>query len=102
MLHDIGTTYEAVHATKLSFEFWGGIKALKVLQDELAGEARASQEQAESVAEAIIRHQDIVEKGSITTIGRLLQLATIFGRFDGEVIPTLNVADASNRQHRKS
>ena len=29
--------------------------------------------------QAIIRHQDIGEKGKITTLGQLIQLATIFG-----------------------
>ena len=37
--------------------------------------------QAESVAEAIIRHQDPVETGTITTVGLLVQLATQFGGF---------------------
>lgn len=36
-------------------------------------------EQAESVAEAIIRHQDLCEVGKITAVGQLVQLATIFG-----------------------
>ena len=36
-------------------------------------------EQGEAVAEAIIRHQDLGERGKITTLGQLIQLATIFG-----------------------
>lgn len=59
----------------MSFEFYGGILALDLLSKEL----NAPVEQAESVAEAIMRHQDIGETGKITTIGLLIQLATIFG-----------------------
>ena len=40
----------------------------------------ASQSQAESVAEAIIRHQDLGETGMITSVGQLIQLATVFGK----------------------
>ena len=59
----------------MSFEFYGGILALKLLREE----HQAPQAQSESVAEAIIRHQDLGESGNITTIGLLLQLATVFG-----------------------
>lgn len=59
----------------MSFEFYGGLLALDLLSKEL----HAPIEQAESVVEAIIRHQDLGETGKITTIGLLLQLATIFG-----------------------
>jgi cyanamide hydratase len=75
-LHDIGTTPENLHATLLSFEFYGGYLALNVLQ-----EYGASREQAESVVEAIIRHQDLSDVGTITTVGQLIQLATLFGTF---------------------
>jgi cyanamide hydratase len=95
----------------LSFEFFGGMLALRVLQDVDDGErveigtgtgvgigasgaaatatdtttatnanATAPREQAESVAEAIIRHQDLCHVGEITVVGQLLQLATIFGK----------------------
>lgn len=114
MLHDIGTTKENLCATRLSFEFFGGMLALRVLQDVDDGErveigtgtgigasgaganaaavtatdtttatnanATAPREQAESVAEAIIRHQDLCHVGKITVVGQLLQLATIFGK----------------------
>ncbi|KAJ5677152.1 uncharacterized protein N7477_002785 [Penicillium maclennaniae] len=73
VLHDIGTTDENLQKTKMSFEFYGGFLALEALQD--GGGAR---EQAEGVAEAIIRHQDLCEVGKITALGQLLQLATIF------------------------
>ena len=60
----------------MSFEYYGGILALDLLSKEL----NAPIEQAESVAEAVFRHQDIGKTGTITTIGQLLQLATIFGK----------------------
>jgi cyanamide hydratase len=77
VLHDIGTTDENLSKTRMSFEFYGGFLALEVLQDGGA----APREQAESVAEAIIRHQDLCDVGKITALGQLLQLATIFGLF---------------------
>ncbi|KAI9375923.1 hypothetical protein BJX61DRAFT_41656 [Aspergillus egyptiacus] len=83
MLHDIGTTEENLHATKLSFEFYGGFLALDVLRRDEGGEAVASRDQAESVAEAIIRHQDLRDIGSITAIGHLVQLATVFDNIGG-------------------
>lgn len=60
----------------MSFEYYGGILALNLLSQEF----HAPIEQAESVAEAVFRHQDIGKTGTITTIGQLLQLATIFGK----------------------
>ena len=82
LLHDIGSTEENLNKTKLSFEFYGGFLALDVLQDRTgsSGNAVAPRDQAESVAEAIIRHQDLCEEGKITAVGQLLQLATIFGK----------------------
>lgn len=81
LLHDIGTTEEALKATKMSFEFYGGLLALDVLQNQGGSEeTNAPKDQAESVAEAIIRHQDFCEKGKITAVGQLLQLATMFGK----------------------
>jgi cyanamide hydratase len=83
MLHDIGTTTENITATRLSYEFWAGVHALEILQDaSLTGgskdeNAEADKEQAESVAEAIIRHQDVQEKGSITLLTRLIHLGTL-------------------------
>lgn len=78
LLHDIGTTDKNLRKTKMSFEFYGGLLALDVLQTD--GEAVvAPKEQAESIAEAIIRHQDLCEVGTITVVGQLIQLATIFG-----------------------
>ncbi|KAJ5311921.1 hypothetical protein PENANT_c022G04812 [Penicillium antarcticum] len=83
LLHDIGTTKENITATKMSFEFYGGFVTLDVLQN-LGASATAipvvvaPRDQAESVAEAVIRHQDFGEKGKLTALGQLLQLATMF------------------------
>ncbi|KAI9808326.1 MAG: hypothetical protein M1825_004783 [Sarcosagium campestre] len=74
LLHDIGTTSSNIRSSLMSFEFSGAIVALDLLQKEL----NAPKVQAEAVAECIIRHQDIGEKGKITTLGQLIQLATIF------------------------
>ncbi|EXJ82096.1 hypothetical protein A1O1_08165 [Capronia coronata CBS 617.96] len=95
ILHDIGTSAEFLTTTRLSFEFWGAFHALQLLQDptitddpqdhhhhhddsgEGRGAAAAPREQAESVAEAIIRHQDIQDQGNITLITRLIHLGTL-------------------------
>ncbi|KAI9777155.1 MAG: hypothetical protein M1835_005309 [Candelina submexicana] len=76
LLHDIGSTPKNLRATLLSFEFFGGILALELLSKEFD----APRAQAEAVCEAIVRHQDLGETGCITTIGRLVQLATVFGK----------------------
>lgn len=75
LLHDIGTTDKNITATHMSFEFYGGLLA----RDLLYNQYHAPIDQAESVAECIIRHQDIADTGKITTLGLLIQLATIFG-----------------------
>lgn len=41
----------------------------------------APRAQAESVCEAIIRHQDPGETGTISRMGQLVQIATEFGEF---------------------
>jgi hypothetical protein len=58
----------------MSFDFQGGFIALAKLQ-----EFGAAKIQAESVAEAIIRHQDPGETGTISAMGQLIQVATEFG-----------------------
>ncbi|CAH0057759.1 unnamed protein product [Clonostachys solani] len=73
LLHDIGTAEENLTATRMSFDLYGGIKALQVLKD-----LGATTDQAEAVSEAIIRHQDMGVDGNITFIGQLIQLATIY------------------------
>lgn len=93
MLHDIGTTDEHIGATRLSYEFWAGVKALELLQEgsgdgecipktelrdaDFGIAASAPREQAESVCEAIIRHQDVQDKGNITLVTRLIHLGTL-------------------------
>lgn len=79
LLHDIGTTDKNLSATLLSFEFYGGYLALDLLHKSL----HAPISQAESVAEAIIRHQDPGESGKISSVGLLIQLATIFDNMGG-------------------
>ncbi|KAJ9669582.1 hypothetical protein H2201_000449 [Coniosporium apollinis] len=73
LLHDIGTTPTNLKATDMSFEFYGGFLSLNLLN-----ECGAPKPQAESVCEAIIRHQDLGETGMISTVGQLIQLATVF------------------------
>ncbi|CZR60799.1 related to M.verrucaria cyanamide hydratase [Phialocephala subalpina] len=78
LLHDIGTTDKNINATLLSFEFYGGLIVLDLLKG-----LHSPVEQAESVAEAVIRHQDLGETGTLTRIGALIQLATIFDNMGG-------------------
>ncbi|KAJ3911590.1 hypothetical protein F5877DRAFT_55135 [Lentinula edodes] len=71
LLHDIGTAERYLSTTKLSFEFKGAIVARDLLL-QLGG----VEDQADSVCDAIVRHQDIfVKGGNITMIGQILQLA---------------------------
>lgn len=72
LLHDIGCTPTNLKATLLSFEFYGGILSLSLLN-----ELKAPLAQAESVAETIIRHQDLGSSGKITQLGMIIQLATV-------------------------
>ncbi|KAH7330083.1 hypothetical protein BKA65DRAFT_508442 [Rhexocercosporidium sp. MPI-PUGE-AT-0058] len=73
LLHDIGTTDRNITATLMSFEFYGGLIVLDLLKQH-----SAPIEQAENVAEAVIRHQDLGDTGTLTRLGGLIQLATIF------------------------
>ncbi|KAF3931027.1 hypothetical protein ABW20_dc0103224 [Dactylellina cionopaga] len=79
LLHDIGATHDHIRATQLSFEFYGGILALDLIKTKLG----APQSQAEAVCEAIIRHQDLGTVGTITFLGQLIQLATIYDNMGG-------------------
>ncbi|KAI4154078.1 MAG: hypothetical protein LQ340_001903 [Diploschistes diacapsis] len=76
LLHDIGTTHGNLRATRMSFEFYGGMLALRLLRGEGYG---AGQSEAESVAETVMRHQDIGETGKVSFLTGLVQLATIYG-----------------------
>ncbi|KAK7748768.1 hypothetical protein SLS53_000792 [Cytospora paraplurivora] len=79
LLHDIGTTHDNLRSTQLSFEFYGGLISLDLIGKQLGG----PQPQAEAVAEAIIRHQDLGTTGKITFLGQLIQLATIYDNMGG-------------------
>jgi len=107
MLHDIGTTDEARASTVLSFELHGGLVALDILQHpsegQLQAHAKAPKEQAESVAESIVRHQDIEERGAVSTLTQLIQLATIFdnaGQF-GEYVHTETIESVNKEWPRE-
>lgn len=76
MLHDIGTTEQHISTTRLSYEFWAGYLALDLLQNGQEG-AVATKDQAESVAEAIIRHQDVQPVGNITLLTGLIHFGTL-------------------------
>jgi len=72
LLHDIGTAKDFLASTKMSFDFYGGIVAMDVLKG-----FGAPKDMSEAVAEAIIRHQDVGETGTITAIGGLVQVTTL-------------------------
>ncbi|CAF3490222.1 unnamed protein product [Fusarium graminearum] len=73
LLHDIGTAEAYLTSTRMSLDIYGGIKAMEVLKG-LGG----SIDQAEAIAKAIIRHQDIDVDSSIAFLGQLIQLATLY------------------------
>lgn len=88
LLHDIGTADKFLATTKMSFEFKGAIVARDLIL-----QVGGVEDQADSVCDAIIRHQDIFVKGwvvnhlgdtdhlllrgNITMVGQILQLSTI-------------------------
>jgi cyanamide hydratase family protein with HD domain len=65
-----------MHGTHMSFEYYGAFKALNFLRDN-----GAPQDQAEAVSEAIIRHADLGETGTLSSLGMMIQLSTVFGKF---------------------
>jgi cyanamide hydratase len=73
LLHDLGFAEKFLTATRMSFDFYGGIKALQVLKD-----FGATTDQAEAASEAIIRHAELGTDGEITYIGQLIRLATVY------------------------
>ncbi|PYI07836.1 cyanamide hydratase [Aspergillus sclerotiicarbonarius CBS 121057] len=73
LLHDLGTAEESLIATRMSFDIYGGTKALYTLKG-----FGATSDQAEAAAEAIIRHEDMGVDGTITYFGQLIQLATTY------------------------
>lgn len=58
LLHDIGTAEKYLSTTKMSFEFKGAIVARDLIL-QLGG----IEDKADSVCDAIVRHQDIFVKG---------------------------------------
>lgn len=78
LFHDIGTMDTVTREVFMSFDLYGGWIALDVLKQQGAPVA-----QAESVAEAVIRHQHPSEVGGIHAVGLLIQLATLFGMVFG-------------------
>ena len=106
MLHDIGTCDEFLTSTKLSYEFFAGVHALELLQKpELTGskDGVAPKEQAESVAEAIIRHQDVQDKGKVTLITRLIHLGTLLDNAgaNAEMVDQKTIANVVEAYPRK-
>jgi cyanamide hydratase len=81
LLHDLGTTTANMSATRMSFEFYGALKARDLLLDSVVG---ASQDAADAAFEAIIRHQDLGTEGNITFLGQVIQLATIYDNVGGQ------------------
>ncbi|KAH0843096.1 hypothetical protein AYO21_08796 [Fonsecaea monophora] len=79
MLHDIGTCDEFLTSTRLSYEFFAGVHAFDLLQNPKVsgGEGVAPRDQTESVVEAIIRHQDVQDKGNVTLVTRLIHWGTL-------------------------
>ncbi|RPB18984.1 cyanamide hydratase family HD domain-containing protein [Terfezia boudieri ATCC MYA-4762] len=82
MLHDIGTTDQNISSTKLSYDFFAGVLALDLLQQDEVG--KAPRAQAESVAEAIFRHQDVQDKGMVTLLTQLIQMGTLLDNIGAE------------------
>lgn len=73
LLHDIGATPANMHSTRMSFDLYGGILALNMIN-----ENGGDKDQAEAVSETVIRHQDLGTEGNITLLGQVIQLATLY------------------------
>ncbi|KAJ8102791.1 hypothetical protein POJ06DRAFT_55850 [Lipomyces tetrasporus] len=72
LLHDIATADEFLYSTRMSFDFYGAFVAREFLLN-----AGAPQDEADAVAEGILRHQDVEVNGAITFIGLIIQLTTL-------------------------
>ena len=111
MLHDIGTTPEHIKSTRLSYEFWAGLHARDILLDpkstldsgEQADEsAVATVDQMESIVEAIVRHQDVQDKGNISTLTRLIHLGTLMDNIgEGREMIHPDTIEALNNEYAK-
>ncbi|KAL9125614.1 MAG: hypothetical protein Q9217_005200 [Psora testacea] len=84
LLHDLGTAPQHMNSTHLSFEYRGAILAHNLILSLTPPPAEPITPNphpalAESVAEAIIRHQDIDEvgKGNLSIVTAVLQIATV-------------------------
>ena len=58
----------------MSFEYYGAFKAMNFLR--VNG---APTDHIEAVSEGIIRQADLGETGTLTSLGMLIQLSTVFG-----------------------
>ncbi|OQO12199.1 hypothetical protein B0A48_02840 [Cryoendolithus antarcticus] len=72
LLHDLGTTPYNLTSTHLSFEFHGAFLSLNLLKS-----LSSPIPQAESVAETIIRHQDLGETGMLTELTAAIHFGTL-------------------------
>ncbi|KAK9390427.1 hypothetical protein V1515DRAFT_576944 [Lipomyces mesembrius] len=72
LFHDIATADEFLYATRMSFDFYGAFLAREFLLNR-----SVPQDEADAVAEAILRHQDVEVNGTITFIGLIIQLTTL-------------------------
>lgn len=86
LFHDIGTCPKYAQDVFMSFDIHGGQVALDVLKQK-----GVPAPQAESVAEAVIRHQDTKTSGNIHAIGLLIQVITLFG-----LLPILGLLFTAN------
>ncbi|EYE94043.1 cyanamide hydratase [Aspergillus ruber CBS 135680] len=98
LFHDIGTIDKYTRDVFMSFDIYGGVVALNVLKEQ-----GAPSPQAESVAEAVMRHQDSVRVGAIHTVGLLIQLATQFDNIGAhkEYVHTDTVKDVTGHYPRR-
>jgi cyanamide hydratase len=74
LLHDIGTAEENLLTTKMSFDFYGALVGMRFLEG-----VGAEKDMVHAVGEAVIRHQDLGETGTITVVGACVQLVTVLG-----------------------
>jgi len=73
LLHDLGVGPKNLQSTRLSFEFYGAIRAREFILQQPGG--KQLQNIADEVCEAIIRHTNFV-KGKMTSTAELIQLST--------------------------
>ncbi|RMY06834.1 hypothetical protein D0867_09557 [Hortaea werneckii] len=97
LLHDIGTTDHHQSSTRLSFEFKGGFISLDVLAS-----LGAELSQREAVCETIIRHQDLGDTGSITTLTAVIHFATVLDNAGlyAELVHPDTIQDVTKRYPR--